>query len=96
MARTYPHTDIILAHRHSSQHRAEIVRSELCGCFSCLARFRAEEIAEWVDESRPGEGQTALCPHCGIDSVLGTAAGYSLSTAFLSQMKAYWFSPTDQ
>jgi hypothetical protein len=88
--------DIIRAHRHSSQHRAEISRSELCGCFCCLARFRATEISEWVDESRPGEGQTALCPECGIDSVLGTAAGYSLSTAFLSQMQAYWMSPSEE
>jgi hypothetical protein len=92
MERIYPHTDIIAAHKHCYGNRAEILRSELCGCLCCLARFRATEIEEWVDESRPGQGQTALCPKCGIDSVIGTASGYSLSTTFLAQMKAYWFS----
>jgi hypothetical protein len=37
----------------------------MCGCFHCLATFRAETIHEWVDT-----GKTALCPRCGVDAVL--------------------------
>ncbi len=33
----------IAAHRHSIHHRAEILKSELCGCFHCLAIFTARE-----------------------------------------------------
>jgi hypothetical protein len=36
-------------------------------------------------------GQTALCPKCGIDSVLGDACGYPLTEDLLSRMHQYWF-----
>ncbi|HEU4560906.1 MAG TPA: hypothetical protein VFS20_23850, partial [Longimicrobium sp.] len=49
------------AHRHSSGHRAEVLASESCACFFCLQHFPPGEITEWVDD-----GQTALCPRCGI------------------------------
>ncbi|GEM85135.1 MAG: hypothetical protein KatS3mg074_758 [Meiothermus sp.] len=74
------------AHRHSTRHRAEVLQSELCGCFYCLRIFTPSEIEEWVDE-----GQTALCPYCGIDTVLGSASGVHLSEDFLSQMRERYF-----
>ena len=52
-------------HDKSSYHRDAIEKSLWCGCFYCLNTFRPEEIEEWIDKS-----QTALCPKCGIDSVL--------------------------
>lgn len=79
--------DHILAHNHSSGHRQELEASAVCGCFYCLATFAPSEIAEWVDE----DDQTALCPKCGIDSVIGSAAGYPIATEFLRRMRAYWF-----
>ncbi|MFN4102219.1 MAG: cytoplasmic protein [Pararhodobacter sp.] len=77
------------AHRHSIRNRAEIAASHLCGCFFCLATINAGEIAEWVDEDDGGE--TAICPRCGVDSVLGDASGFPLDTGFLSQMQRRWF-----
>jgi len=74
------------AHRHSSKHRAELERSEQCGCFYCERKFSSKEIVEWVDD-----GQTALCPHCGIDSVIGSAAGFELTHEFLGKMNESWF-----
>ncbi len=59
-------TDLIAAHRHSSNHRQEIEASKVCGCFYCLAVFPPASIDEWCDEDG-----TALCPKCGIDSVIG-------------------------
>jgi len=32
-----------------------------------------------------------MCPRCGIDSVLGSASGFSLSRDFLNRMHHYWF-----
>jgi hypothetical protein len=49
--------------------------------------FLPAEITDWIDE-----GQTALCPRCGIDSVIGDRAGFELSPEFLSEMNRYWFS----
>jgi hypothetical protein len=79
------------AHAHSSNHRAEIVASTRCGCFYCLATFPPGQIEEWVDEDRAGEGQTALCPVCGIDSVLGDRSGFPIEEPFLAAMHAHWF-----
>jgi hypothetical protein len=74
------------AHQLSIHHRTDILRSERCGCFYCLRIFLPSEIEEWVDD-----GQTALCPYCGIDSVLGSASGIEISQDFLGQMRERYF-----
>ncbi|WP_337867994.1 cytoplasmic protein [Meiothermus sp.] len=74
------------AHQHASRHRAEILQSEQCGCFYCLRIFPPSEIEEWIDE-----GQTALCPYCGIDAVLGSASGAQITEDFLGQMRERYF-----
>ena len=80
-------SDHIVAHKHSIRHRAEVESSERCGCFYCLAEFTADAILDWVDEG----GVTALCPKCGIDSVIGSASGYPITKKFLGRMNRYWF-----
>jgi hypothetical protein len=75
------------AHGHSIRHRAEIEASRSCGCFYCLRIYPREQIADWIRD----EG-TALCPHCGIDSVIGDASGYEVSEPFLTEMHKAWFS----
>lgn len=49
----------------SFRNRGPIMSARACGCFHCLATFKADEIRDWVDDD-----QTALCPRCGVDSVL--------------------------
>jgi hypothetical protein len=80
------------AHRHSSNHRTEIESSTVCGCFYCRAQFMPSAIVEWVDEDAEGRGTTAVCPSCGIDSVLGDRSGFLFSAEFLDEMHGYWFS----
>ena len=77
---------VILAHKRSIRHRMEIEASALCGCFYCLNIFVPARVAEWCDD-----GQTALCPHCGIDSVIGDASGYPVEQDFLTAMNQHWF-----
>jgi hypothetical protein len=83
--------DYIRAHRHSSRHRQEILASEQCGCFYCCSIFPPQVIKDWTDEWE-GEGQTAICPLCGIDSVIASESGYPVTKVFLNHMKSYWFS----
>ncbi len=84
--------DVREAHRHSSQHRNEVLQSEICGCFYCCEIFPPQTIHEWVDEDESGVGQTAICPRCGIDSVIGSASGFPIERSFLTRMHASWFS----
>ena len=51
-----------------------------------ILRFEIFEpvlIDEWVDENDAGVGQTALCPKCGIDSVIGQNVAAILRKNFL-------------
>jgi hypothetical protein len=84
-------SDEIAAHKYSSQHRKQVKESELCGCFHCLATFPPDTIDEWVDKDDTGTGQTAMCPVCDIDSVIGSAAGFPLTREFLARMQRHWF-----
>ena len=79
----------IRAHRHSSQHRLEILGSRECGCFYCLEVFPPTEIVEWIDE-----GATSMCPRCGIDSVIGSGSKFPITPRFLASMHRYWFDRT--
>jgi hypothetical protein len=83
--------DVQAAHKHSSNHRSEVMVSTLCGCFYCCASFPSTDIDVWVDEDQTGKGQTAVCPKCGIDSVIGDRSGFPVSQEFLATMKAHWF-----
>lgn len=83
--------DYIRAHTHSSNHREELVKSDLCGCFYCLEVYNPAEITDWIDEDENGIGLCALCPRCGIDSVIGSASGYAITKDFLRKMHQHWF-----
>src|SRR5260221_3865220 len=80
---------IVAAHKHSSNHRQEVLSSDICGCFYCLEIYTPSEILDWVDDN-----QTALCARCGIDSVIGTDSKYSITREFLNSMNEYWFQQT--
>jgi len=78
------------AHRHSSRHRDEVLASDLCGCFYCRQTFPPAEIDRWIDEQN-GVGTTAICPRCGVDSVIGSRSGFTPTPEFLREMHDYWF-----
>jgi len=82
-------TDVVNAHAHSIAHRALVLGSERCGCFNCLSIFSPATISRWTDEV-DGECVTALCPRCGIDSVIGSASGFPVERGFLRKMQKRW------
>ena len=89
--------DYIQAHKHCRDNRKELKNSKVCGCFYCLNTFPPEDIIDWLDpldvEADINEsGQTAQCPHCSIDSVVGDASGYTINRTLLKNMHRLWFS----
>lgn len=76
----------IEAYEHTSGHRLEIEASSLCGCFYCFAMMSPGDIVSWIDAKT-----TALCPKCGIDSIIGDASKFTINPAFLARMHAHWF-----
>ncbi|MBW1854524.1 MAG: cytoplasmic protein [Deltaproteobacteria bacterium] len=83
--------DYIWAHKYSSNHRKDVLSSKICGCFYCLKIFEPNEVFDWIDESEKGIGQTALCPKCGIDSVIGSNSGFPITSEKKKKMRRYWF-----
>ena len=79
-------SDLVAAHKTSSKHRQLLSESETCGCFYCLDTFDYQNIDTWCDDRN-----TAICPSCGIDSVIGAASGYPITEEFLTAMKKHWF-----
>ena len=85
-----PLPDVDRAHQHCIRHRREVMASDVCGCFYCLRRFAPGEIEHWLNGPTEAD-ETALCPHCCIDSVLGSASGFPITADFLQRMHARWF-----
>lgn len=75
------------AHKYSSNHKDQLLKDKKCGCFYCLSVFNPTDIEMWINDI----GGTAICPYCGIDSVIGESSGYPIEKDFLLKMKKYWF-----
>jgi hypothetical protein len=87
--------DLEALHRFSDHHRELLARSEEAGCFYCKRVYAPSEITEWIDGPQLATGNTAdgvtvLCPRCGIDAVLPSAA-VPLDGELLAAMHHRWF-----
>jgi len=74
------------ASRHSMNNREALENDKQCGCYHCIAIFSPQEVIEWTDE-----GETALCPHCEVDSIIGESSGYPITGEFLQSMDNFAF-----
>lgn len=93
--------DLLSAHRYTTHNWAQIEASKLCGCCSCMQIFPREEVVAWtgldmhnMDDPEAVNRQTALCPRCGVEAVLGDQSGFPINTGFLGRMSEAWFQPT--
>jgi hypothetical protein len=74
------------AHTHCINNKAEVMQSNLCGCFYCLETFTPDKVQEWVSGKR-----NAICPFCEMDTVLGDKSGFPITESFLRRMNQQWF-----
>jgi len=70
------------SHNHK---KADIERSNNCGCFYCMRIFSHNNIIQYTSCQFP------ICPYCGIDSVVGDCIGLSITVEFLMALNKYWF-----
>jgi hypothetical protein len=75
-------------HRASVGNRRALESVKACGCFYCLEMFAPSEIAEWATDK---EGDTALCPHCGVDAIVPSDVSAFFDIGLLQEMKLHWF-----
>ena len=83
--------DYVVAHYYSNNHKEALQHDNKCGCFYCLTIFDPKEITEWLEYDNPCDRYgTAICPYCGIDSIIGESSGFPITKEFLQKMKNYW------
>ena len=73
-------------HTYSTHNRSNIAAANKCYCFHCKAVMKSREILRFADD-----GQTAICPKCGIDSILPDSIDEPLDTKIIAEMHEYWF-----
>jgi hypothetical protein len=72
-------------HKKSTRHRSVRSKSKICGCFYCFKELSFGQMVRWIDNN-----ETALCPYCGVDSVLGFETS-TANQALLRDMHEEWF-----
>ncbi len=76
-------------HRHTRANRMELEASEVCGCIACERIYFPSEIVRWLEDESGNE--TGLCPHCGVDAVVGSASGIPIMPGVLRRAHERWF-----
>lgn len=71
--------------KYSMRNKVYVENSNMCACYYCLNNFEPKEVVDWIDEK-----ETALCPKCGIDSVIGDSVS-QIDRDFLKKANDYWF-----
>lgn len=84
---------LLKAHHYSSGNKPLLEKDEICGCFYCLKVFSPKKITEYIqsDDVSIDKDGTALCPYCGVDSILPQSSGFPLTEEFLKRMHRKWF-----
>lgn len=57
--------ELIKKHKCAIENKQELEKADKCGCFYCNKIYTPKEIVNWTDNQ-----QTAVCPYCGVDSVI--------------------------
>lgn len=74
--------------KHTANNEIEILTSENCSCVFCRHTYSARLVKDWVSDNK---GTNAICPNCGIDSVVGDSSGYTFDKEELKQINLYFF-----
>lgn len=76
--------DLKELHKKCFHNVSELHTVGRCGCFYCQMIFDILHIEEWTDN-----GLTAICPFCGVDSVIPLYP--QMDESILEKMYDYYF-----
>jgi hypothetical protein len=75
---------------HSIRNEESILKSNLCGCFHCISILAATDVKSSEMMVEKDGFKTAICPICGIDSVLGDAS-VEITAEILEALNEHYF-----
>jgi Zn finger protein HypA/HybF involved in hydrogenase expression len=73
-------------HTYSAHNRDRIAVASKCYCFHCKAIVESRDIQDYTDN-----GQTAICPKCGIASIIPDSIEEGVDEQTIAEMNEYWF-----
>lgn len=79
------------AYQHSIRNRTTLAESQTCGCFHCEKIFPSAELTDDDFTQELDGSYTAICPYCGVDSIISESKKYALTKELLSEMNKQWF-----
>ena len=89
--------ELFKIHKLSSNHKKLLMKEDICGCFYCVSIFNPKLITDWIEDElitdwiEDADDLTAICPYCGIDSVIPKHSDYELNEQLLEEMREYFF-----
>lgn len=88
MEKKYTMQDWKVASDLTMHNKPLLLESNMASCYYCLETFPVANITEFVDD----DDDTALCPVCGIDTVLGDRTNLPIhDRAYLEAIHNYAF-----
>ncbi len=72
--------------KYATSNERALSNSDMAGCYYCKNIYPSNEVTDFLETER-----TALCPRCGIDSVIPSNSPIKLSPKNLSELNKYWF-----
>jgi len=85
-----PEYDVIASHKYCTDNFESISLSRYCACIYCKQSFSKEAVIDWIETKTE---KTAVCPFCGIDSVIGDSTNAPITdNGFIETMHQHWFS----
>lgn len=74
--------------QHTTNNDIEILNSEKCSCIFCRHTFDARSVQDWISDEK---GVTAICPECGMDSLVGDASGFQIDRDTLKEINLEYY-----
>lgn len=84
-----PNEELHEIHNHCTANREDVEASSRCACFCCQKVYRATEVYDFIVE--PSLKETALCPHCGVDAVIGDVTGIPFYKELIGKLHQHYF-----
>ena len=84
--------ELVALHKQSLKNQEKVLQVKDCCCFDCTKFFASSEVIDWIDD---GDHKTAVCPHCGFDTVIPIDPNKPISEELLKKIQEVYIGDVD-